>query len=77
MDEDDFISEGHKEIVRVAVYDDKAYWVYDYTLFTAETTQEPDFNTARPVDVDTLSHSEMDEIFKVLDEIENHQPKGE
>ena len=71
-DEDDFISENSHEIVRVAVYEDTAYWVYNHRLFTAETTREPNFETARPVDVNSLSEDEMSKIFNILDEIENH-----
>jgi hypothetical protein len=67
--EDDFNMDEHMEIIRVAVYDDKAYWVHNNVFYEAETTREPDFDTARPIDVAALTSKDMRELFDILDEL--------
>jgi hypothetical protein len=72
LEEDDFILDDDKEIVRVAVYEDKAYWVYENVFYESEVTREPDFSTAQPIDTMSLSAKELDKLMEILDEIENH-----
>jgi hypothetical protein len=67
MDEEDM------EIVRVAVYDEKAYWVYDNVFYEAEVTREPDFETARPIDTESIPEKKMVELFAILDELKNEK----
>lgn len=69
-DDDYDIMDEHREIVRVAVYEDKAYWVHENVFYESEVTREPDFDTARPIDVSSLSSKDMKELFTVLDELE-------
>lgn len=69
-DGEDFSMDEHGEIIRVSVQENKAYWVYDNVLYESEVTKEPDFETARPIDVMTLSSQEMNELFQILDDLE-------
>lgn len=73
-EEDDFISED-TEIIRVTVYKDKAYWVYDNVFYQSELAWEPDFTTASPVDTMSLSTKEVKELLGILDELKE-QGKG-
>mgnify|MGYP006269988875 CR=1 FL=1 len=70
-DDDDFYDE--KETVRVAVYDEKAYWVYDNVFYQAEVTKEPDFSTAEPIDTMSMSAKELNELMAILDELQNNE----
>lgn len=65
------MDEENMEIVRVAVYDEKAYWVYDNVFYEAEVVREPDFETARPIDTATMPEKKMQELFAILDELKN------
>lgn len=72
MDEDG----NEHEVVRVAVYEDKAYWVYKNTFYEAETTLEPDFSTAQPIDIDSMSEKQMKELFAILDELKGSEKES-
>lgn len=74
---DDFDDDNYleRETVRVAVYDEKAYWVYDNVFYQAEVTREPDFSTAEPVDTMSLSSKELNELMSVLDELQQHNER--
>ena len=68
---DDFIQdEESEEIIRVAVYDDKAYWVYDNVFYESDTVREPDFATARPIDTMSMSGKQLKKLLSILDELE-------
>ena len=58
------------ESIRVAVYDDKAYWVHNNVFYESEITREPDFETARPIDIMSMSNREIKKLLVILDEIE-------
>lgn len=70
FDDDDFIIDDIKETIRVAVYDDKAYWVYENVFYESDVTREPDFSTARAVDTMSLSEKELKALMEVLDELQ-------
>lgn len=70
---DHHMDEDNMEIVRVAVYDEKAYWVYDNVFYEAEVTREPDFETARPIDTSSMPEKKMVELFAILDELKNEK----
>jgi len=73
-DDDDFDMEDEfREIIKVAVYEEKAYWVHNHVLYESEVTREPDFETARPIDTMKLSQKEMSDLFEILDELEIHE----
>lgn len=71
--DDDLYDE--KETVRVAVYDEKAYWVYDNVFYQAEVTREPDFSTAEPIDTMSLNQKELNELMTILDELQQHNER--
>lgn len=76
-DEDDFFLDddefSEKETIRVAVYEDKAYWVYDNVFYQSEVTREPDFSTAEAVDTMSLSPKELNKLMAILDELQNNE----
>lgn len=67
------LDEENMEIVRVAVYEDKAYWVYDNVFYESDVTREPDFETARPIDTSSIPEKKMKELFAILDELKNEK----
>jgi hypothetical protein len=71
--DDDYYDE--KETVRVAVYDEKAYWVYENVFYQAEVTREPDFSTAEPIDTMSLNQKELKELMAILDELQQHNER--
>lgn len=73
FDQEDLLTDGQKRsIIKVAVYDDKAYWVYNNVLYESETTREPDWDTARPVDTMTMAQKDVNKLLKVLDELQEY-----
>ena len=80
--DDDFNDEDYpflnsKEVVRVAVYDDKAYWVYDNVFYQAEVTREPDFSTAEPIDTMSMNPKELNKLLTILDDLEEDKNERE
>lgn len=71
-DDDDY---DEKETVRVAVYDEKAYWVYENVFYQSDITREPDFSTAEPVDTMTLDQKELKKLMNILDELKEHNER--
>lgn len=70
-DEHDSFFDGHEEdIIRVAVYDEKAYWVYDNVFYESDVTREPDFTTARPIDTMNLAPKDLNKLMNILDELQ-------
>lgn len=69
MEEEDYMDDDH-EVIRVAVYDEKAYWVYKNVFYESEVTREPDFTTARPIDTMDLAPKELDKLMHILDELQ-------
>lgn len=61
--------DGEEEIIRVATYNEKAYWVYQNVFYEAETTREPDFSTAHPIDTESMTTKELEELMTILDEL--------
>jgi hypothetical protein len=59
-----------QDVVRVAVYEDKAYWVYDNVFYESEVTREPDFTTAKPIDTMSMNAKDLNRLLSILDEIE-------
>lgn len=74
IEDDDLIPDwvNEKEVVRVAVVDDKAYWVHDNIFYESEVTSEPDFSTARPVDTMSMKPKQLNELLVILDELEKY-----
>lgn len=72
MEEDD---EESSETVKVAVYEDKAYWVHNNVFYQSEVTREPDFATAQPIDTMKMSQKELTKLLKVLDDLKEESEK--
>jgi hypothetical protein len=64
-----------EEIVRVAVYDEKAYWVYENVFYESDVTREPDFTTARPIDTMSMSPKQLNKLLSILDELESNNER--
>jgi hypothetical protein len=75
-DDDDFMfdDEDH-EVVRVAVYDEKAYWVHENVFYESDVTREPDFTTARAIDTMSMSPKQLNKLLNILDELENNNER--
>lgn len=73
-DEEDFFfdDEEHAETVRVAVYEDRAYWVHGNVFYESEVIREPDFTTARPIDTMSLSQKDLTKLMVILDELQEN-----
>lgn len=70
MEEHDDDPFDNEEVIRVAVFDEKAYWVYDNVFYESDVTREPDFTTARPIDTMDLAPKELDKLMNILDELQ-------
>ena len=66
---DDYDEEG---ALRVAVYEDKAYFVMNNVFYETEVTREPDFSTAKEVDTMSLPSKDLDKLLIILDELEEY-----
>lgn len=72
FDDDQYLD---RETIRVAVYDEKAYWVYENVFYQAEVTKEPDFSTAEAIDTMSLTQKELNELMAILDELQEHNER--
>ena len=71
-DEDDGFFDGDAEVVKVAVYEDRAYWVHENVFYESEVTREPDFSTAKPIDTALMPQKELEKLMGILDELQNY-----
>ena len=59
-----------KNTIKVAITDDKAYWVYDNTFYESDVVDgHIDNENARPVDAHNLSSKELTDLLIILDGI--------
>lgn len=63
------MEEDNQVTIKAAVYDDKAYWVYNNVFYESEVMREPDWETARPIDTMELSPKELNQLLVILDEL--------
>jgi hypothetical protein len=57
-------------IIRVAVVDNKAYWVHNNTFYESDIVDGCiDNDAARPIDAIKLSSNEIDDLLEILDNI--------
>ena len=67
---EEFIEDYDEESVRVAILDDKAYWVYHNTLYETDVYDgDPDFDSAQPVDTMNMPHKELNRLLYILDSL--------
>lgn len=58
--------------IKVAVVDDKAYWVFENTLYEADVIDDEVVREqARPVDAFDMHFEQVAELMELLDEMEN------
>lgn len=58
--------------IKVAVLDDKAYWVFQNTLYEADVVDDEVVKEdARPVDAFDMHFEQVKELMELLDEMEN------
>ena len=61
-----------KDMIRVIVVGNQAYWVSDNTFYVANALDgEVDTETARPVDVQSMSKAEVNKMLSILDSLTN------
>lgn len=60
-----------RQSVNIAIVDNKAYWVYDNTFYTADIKIDGEIDTdnAIPVDVFSASKKEAVNLLKILDSL--------
>lgn len=59
-----------KNTIKVAIADDKAYWVYENTFYESDVIDgHIDNDNARPVDAHKLSSKELTDLLIILDGI--------
>ena len=57
-------------IIRVAVVDNKAYWVHNNTFYESDIVDGCiDNDAARPIDAIKLSSNEIEDLLEILDNI--------
>jgi hypothetical protein len=61
-----------KDMIRVIVVGSQAYWVSDNTFYVADALDgEVDTETAKPVDVQSMSKLEVNKMLSILDSLTN------
>jgi len=64
--------ENDDNYIKVAVLDDKAYWVFQNTLYEADVVNDEVVKEeARPVDAFDMHFDQVKELMEILDEMEN------
>ena len=59
-----------KNMLRVVIEKDKAYWILDNVFYTADAINgRVDENTAKPLDVENMSKKELDKMLSILDDL--------
>ena len=73
-----FVGESHQQdeyqSVKVATYEDKAYWIINDQLFRAELDSEGDIDhsTTEAVDSMTIDFDEMPLLFNIVEALKQH-----
>ena len=67
-----------KDMIKVIVMENQAYWVSDNTFYVAKAFQGevlPD--TAEPVDIENMSRKDIDRMLFILDNLKNGKEKDD
>lgn len=63
---------NQKNMVKVIVFNDRAYWVSDNVFYVANTIDgRIDHDTAKPLDIENLSKKELVIMLDILDNLRN------
>jgi len=59
-----------KNMLRVVIEKDKAYWILDNVFYTADAINgRVNENTAKPLNVENMSKKELDKMLSILDDL--------
>ena len=59
-----------KNMIRVIMLEGKAYWVANSVFYVSETVNgDPDLETARPIDTNSMSKDEINKMLFILDSL--------
>jgi hypothetical protein len=67
-----------KDMIKVIVMENQAYWVSDNTFYVAKAFEGevlPD--TAEPVDIESMSRKDIDKMLFILDNLKNGKDKDD
>jgi hypothetical protein len=67
-----------KDMIKVIVMENQAYWVSDNTFYVAKAFEGevlPD--TAEPVDIENMSRKDIDKMLFILDNLKNGKEKDD
>lgn len=67
-----------KDMIKVLVMGNQAYWVSDNIFYVAKALDgEVIPNTARPVDIESMSKRDIDKMLFILDNLKNGKEKND
>jgi len=67
-----------KDMISVVVYGNQAYWVSDNTFYVADAFNgEVNTETAKPVNVESMSKLEVEKMLSILDSLKNGKVKND
>ena len=67
-----------KSMLKVIVAEDQAYWVLDNVFYVADAfDNQVDPETARPVNVESMSRLEMEKMLFILDSLKDGEVKND
>jgi hypothetical protein len=67
-----------KDMIKVIVMENQAYWVSDNTFYVAKAFDgEVLPNTAEPVDIESMSRKDIDKMLFILDNLKNGKDKDD
>ena len=67
-----------KDMIKVIVMGNQAYWVSDNTFYVAKAFEgEVLPNTAEPVDIENMSRKDIDKMLFILDNLKNGKEKDD
>ena len=67
-----------KDMIKVIVMENQAYWVSDNTFYVAKAFEGevlPD--TAEPIDIESMSRKDIDKMLFILDNLKNGKDKDD
>ncbi len=65
------------QLIRAAIYGDRAFWVHDNTFYESEVITEPDWSTARQIDTTNLSSKSLNNLMSVLDQLKKSESEDQ
>ena len=69
--------DGSHQLIRAAIYGDRAFWVHDNVFYESEVITEPDWWTARQIDTMNLSPRSLNNLMGVLDQLKKSESEDQ